>query len=116
MGRESQDQDSGCNCLVFRFCSCVKASQVAQVVKNPPVNAGDLGDSSSIPGSGRFPGGGRGNLLQYSCLENPLDRGAQRWTMAHRVTKSQTQLKQLNTHAECVVGFSHLCSSRNVNG
>ena len=45
MGRESQDQDSGCNRLVFRFCSCVKASQVAQVVKNPPVNAGDLGDS-----------------------------------------------------------------------
>ena len=42
------------------------------VVKNPPANAGDLG---SIPGSGRSPGGGNGNLLQYSCLENPMDRG-----------------------------------------
>ena len=45
------------------------------VVKNPPANAGD-GDVGSIPGSGRFPGGGNGNTLQYSCLENPMDRGA----------------------------------------
>ena len=43
------------------------------VVKNPPSNAGDLG---SIPGSGRFSGGGHGNPLQYPCLENPMDRGA----------------------------------------
>ena len=46
------------------------------VVKNPPANAGDLGDLGSIPGSGRPPGGGHGNPLQYSCLENPVDRGA----------------------------------------
>ena len=46
------------------------------VVKNPPANAGDMGDSSSIPGSGRCPGGGHGNLLQYSCLKNHMDRRA----------------------------------------
>ena len=48
----------------------------------------------SIPGSGRFPGGGHGNPLQYSCLENPMDRGA-RWVSVRRVTKSRTGLKQL---------------------
>ena len=42
------------------------------MVKNPPANAGDIRDVSSIPGSGRFPGGGHGNLLRYSCLENPV--------------------------------------------
>jgi len=51
------------------------ASQVALVVKNPPSNTGDLRDSSWIPGLGKTPGGGHGNPLQYSCLENPLDRG-----------------------------------------
>ena len=52
------------------------ASQAVPVVKNPPVNAGDIRDEGSIPGSGRFPGGGHGNPLQYSFLENPMDRGA----------------------------------------
>ena len=52
------------------------ASQVALVVKNPPANTGDVGDMGSIPGSGRSPGGGHGNPLQYSCLENPMDKGA----------------------------------------
>ena len=52
------------------------ASQVALVVKNPSVNAGDKRDTSSIPGSGRCPGERNGNLFQYSCLENPMDRGA----------------------------------------
>ena len=46
------------------------------VVKNPPANAGDMGDAGLIPGSGRSPRGGHGNPLQYSCLENPMDRGA----------------------------------------
>ena len=46
------------------------------VVKNLPVDAGDTGDAGSIPGSGRSPGGRHGNPLQYSCLENPMDRGA----------------------------------------
>ena len=52
------------------------ASQVALVVKNPPANAENTGDAGSIPGSGRSSGGGYGNLLQYSCLENLMDRGA----------------------------------------
>ena len=52
------------------------ASQVALVVKKLPTNAGDVRDLSSISGSGKSPGGGRGNPLQYSCLENPMDRGA----------------------------------------
>ena len=51
------------------------ASQVALVVKNMPVNAGGTRDADSIPGSDRSRGGGHGNPLQYSCLENPLDRG-----------------------------------------
>ena len=48
----------------------------SQVVKNPPANAGDTRDMGSIPESGRSPGIGSGNLLQYSCLENPMDGGA----------------------------------------
>ena len=64
------------------------------MVKNPPANAGD---PTSIPESGRSPGEGNGNPLQYSCLENPMDRGA--WQAAVcRVAKSQTQLKRLSTH------------------
>ena len=59
------------------------------MVKNPPANAGDVRDPGSIPGSGRSPGGGHGNPLQYSCLENPMDRGDWRATV-HGVTKSQT--------------------------
>ena len=59
------------------------------VVKNPSANAGDIRDAGSIPGSGKFPEGGHGNPLQYSCLENPMDRGAWRATV-HRVAKSQT--------------------------
>ena len=65
------------------------------VKKIPAANAGDVG---SIPGSGRFPGEGNGNPFQYSCLENPMDRGAWQATV-HGVAKSQTQLKQLSTHA-----------------
>ena len=68
------------------------ASQVALVVKNPPANAGDMRDMGSIPGSGRSPGGGHDNPLQYSCLENPMDRGAW-WATVHWAAKSQIQLK-----------------------
>ena len=68
-------------------------------VKNPPANARDVSDTGSIPGSGRSPGGGHGNPLQYSCLENPMDRGAWRATV-HGVAKSQTRLKQLRMHSE----------------
>ena len=59
------------------------------VAKNPHANAGDLGDRGLIPGLGRSPGGRHGDPLQYSCLENPMDRGA-RWAMVHRVTESDT--------------------------
>ena len=52
------------------------ASQVALVVKNPPASAGDIRDTDSIPALGRSAGGGHDNTLQYSCLENPMDRGA----------------------------------------
>ena len=56
----------------------LRASLVVLVVKNPPANAGDLKDAGSVPGSGRSPGGEHGNPLLYSCLENPMDRGAWR--------------------------------------
>ena len=61
------------------------------VVKNPQVNAEAAGDMGSISGMGRSPGGGSGNTLQYSCLGNPLDRGACQATV-HWVAKSQTRL------------------------
>ena len=63
------------------------ASQVAIVVRNPPANAGDAGDSGSIPGLVRSPGGEHGNPLQYSCLENPMGREAWRATV-NRVAES----------------------------
>ena len=62
---------------------------MALLVKNPPASAGDVRDMVSIPGSGRSPGGGHGNPLQYSCLENPMDRGGWRATV-HGAIKSQT--------------------------
>ena len=55
--------------------------------KNPPASAGDVGDTGSIPGSGRSPGGGRDSPLRYSYLENPMDKGAW-WATDHRVAKS----------------------------
>ena len=62
---------------------------MALVVKNPLANAGDIRDEGSVPGSGRAPGGGHGSPLQYSYLENPMDRGA--WQAAvHRVAESDT--------------------------
>ena len=68
--------------------------------RESPCNAGATGKASLIPGSERFPGGGHGNPLQYSCLENPVDGGAW-WAIPrdHRVAKSHTWLKQLSTHA-----------------
>ena len=62
---------------------------MALVVEKPPANAGDIRDVGSIPGLGRSPGGGHGNPLQYSCLENPMDRGPW-WATVHGVTKSRT--------------------------
>ena len=59
------------------------------MIKNLPASAGDVRDTGSIPGSGRSPGRGHGHPLQYSCLENPMDRGAW-WATVYRVAKSQT--------------------------
>ena len=62
------------------------------MVKNLPANAGDIRDAGSIPGWGRSLGGGNGNPLQYSCLENPMDRGAW-WATVYRDAKSPARLK-----------------------
>ena len=68
------------------------------MVKNPFANAEEIRDVGLILGSGRSPGEGHSNPLQYSCLKNPVDSGA--WqVMVHRITKSQTQLKPLSLHA-----------------
>ena len=64
------------------------------VVKNPPANTGDVRDMGLLPGSGRSPGEGSGNLLQYSCLENSMDRGASR-VAVHGVTNSWTRRSTL---------------------
>ena len=64
--------------------------QMTPVVKNPSANAGDVRDTASIPRLGRFPGGENGNPLQYSCLENPMERGAS-WATVFEVTKSPTR-------------------------
>ena len=90
--------------LMFLFsldkCNCprngIAVSQVALVVKNPATNSGDLRDTGSIPGSRSSLGGGWGNPLPYSCLENPMDRRAWR-AILHGVAKSWTWLKQLAT-------------------
>ena len=76
----------------FTFMYSRRASQVALVVKNLPANAGDIRDACSTPGSGSSAGGGHGNPLQYSCLENPMDRSAWQATV-HRITKSQIRLR-----------------------
>ena len=76
-----------------------RASQEALVVKNLPANSRDKRDMGSVPGLGRSPGGGHDNPLQYSCLENPMDRGPW-WTTVPGITKSWTQLKLLNTQAQ----------------
>ena len=67
------------------------------VVKNLPASIGDAGDTSLIPGSGRFPGEGNGNPLQYSCLENSMDRGA--WQLVCEVSKELDKTEQLNNIA-----------------
>ena len=70
------------------------ASQVVLVVNRLPANAEDLRDVGFIPGLGRSPGRENGNILQYSCLENPMDRGVWQATV-YRVTQNQTQLSNL---------------------
>ena len=75
----------------------IRPSQVALVIKNPPPSAGDARDTGSIPGSGRYFGRGHGNPLQYSCLENPMDRKAQQTTL-HGVTQHTHTQTHTHTH------------------
>ena len=89
---------------------CDKLRPSKLVVKTPPANAGDIKGVSSIPWSRRSLGGGHGNPLQYSRLEDSVDRGAW-WATVQRVTNSQTQLKQLSTHAHNI--FRILCKLQN---
>ena len=72
------------------------------VVKNLPANAGNIRDVGSIPGSGRSPGGGNGNPLQYSCQEKTMDRGGCLATV-HGIAKGWTRLKQLSTQHKSVL-------------
>ena len=67
------------------------------VIKNLPANAGDVRNAGSVPRLGRSPGGGHGDLLQYSCLENPMDRGAW-WASVHGVTNRQTEATRYYYH------------------
>ena len=79
---------------------------MALLVKNLPANAGDIRDAGSIPGSGRSPGGGHGNPLQYSSLENSIDSEA--WqAVVHWAAKSQTRLKRLSTAQHSTHTYIH---------
>ena len=95
---QGQVSDRSSSHPVTILCSTIKACRASQVVlvvktknkqKAPATNAGDFADMGSILGSGRSPGGGHGNPLQYSCLENPMDRGAWQATI-YRVVQSRT--------------------------
>ena len=80
--------------LVRKKGESERASLVAQMVKHLPAIWETQG---SIPGLGRSPGDGNVNPLQYSCLENPMDRGTW-WATVHRIAKSRTWMQQLSTH------------------
>ena len=102
-------------CLIHQHLASLimnpRAFPVGLVVKTLPPTAGDARDKGSIPGSGRSPEEGNGNLLHYSCLENPMDRGAWQATI-HRVTKSRTWLKQLRMQHELGVWLDRLGSPK----
>ena len=95
--------DTGGFCrAALQVTTHVWVSKVAPVLEILPANAEDTRDAGLIPGSGRAPGGGHGNPLQYSCLKNPMSRESWRATV-HRVAKSRTWLKWLSTQAlNCV--------------
>ena len=84
-GRQREEEEKGGSRRMQGF----PISAVAPVAKNPPSSAGDVIDVGLIPGSGKFPGGGYGTPLQYSCQENLMDRGAW-WATVHGVTNTQT--------------------------
>ena len=92
--------------FLFTFChlggvNCKSGFPDGTSGKNPPANTGDVRDESLIPGTGRSPGEGNGNPLQYFCLENPMDRRAWR-DMVHRVAKSWAQLKRRHSMHACI--------------
>ena len=76
--------------------------------RNLLVSAGNIRDMGSIPGLGRFPEVGHGNQLQFSCLENPMNRGAW-WVTVHRFAKNWTQLKQLNMNVPFFLDSTYMC-------
>ena len=82
------------------------------MAKNLPTNVRDSRDTGSIPGSGRFSGGGNGNPFQYSCLKSPIDRGAWQATV-HGVTKESDTTEQLSTHI-CYNTFKYILYIRYV--
>ena len=81
---------------LYNIICSMGASQLVPVIKNLPASAGATGDRGLIPGSGRSPGEGNDNPLQYPYLENPMDRGDW-WATVHGDAKSQTQLRRLST-------------------
>ena len=94
--------------LFNKYCWVIGASQEVLVVENLAFSSGDIRNVGSVPGSGRYSGGGNGNQLQYLCLENSMDRGAW-WATIPGVTKSRTLLKQQLscTHIESLTLNSH---------
>ena len=103
--------------IIFCQYQALGSSQVVLVVKNLPANTGDLRDAGSILGWGRSPGGGHGNPLQYSCLENPMDR--EPWqAMVHGVAKGWTWLSDWDHQALGVARglFSLLVVARSMWG
>ena len=86
----------------------MRASQLVLEVKNLPPSAGDKRDAGLIPELERYPRGGYGNPLQYSCLENPIDRGTW-WALVHRVAKNQTRLSNLAHKHNAAAAKSLLC-------
>ena len=96
LGAVSAGPEEGWNEVLFIVEDLAPPSDTVEfprcsAVKNLPANAGDTGDTGSIPGPVRSPKGGHGNPLQYSCLENSMDRGAW-WATVHGVAQSQARL------------------------
>ena len=91
-----------------------RVSQVALVVKNPPANAGDLRNVSSIPGWGRYPGGGHGNPFQYSWLESLMDRGARRATQSMGSQRAGRGRAGRHSFLYCALRKSHRLSALRV--
>ena len=91
-------------------CVCVLPQWLSG--KESACSTGATGDVGSIPGSGRFPGGEHGYPLQYSFLENPMDKGAWRATV-HRVTKSWTRVKWLSTHTLIYI-YTHILNCKEI--